>query len=610
MKKRITSVVLTLVLFFAPYNAVDLSAININESSAEETVGNNENVYNKIHFYFDESEHGTIDDIDELESAVLSVSAQDGVALLVNTDVNQDIENEITVTIEFASDFMETEQYIAFSNERETIDSPEELLDFRKRLNGFSKEYHEELILQNVDILSVLDYTEIESIGYSPFVVLKMDGNDLEVGSIITLCESEDIENISLGYEVVPEEEASWIDTMTGINAYDIVTNGTYTGDGIRIGVYESGGVCDITNTNLAGKNITIRDSSVATTPHATEVTALLSIIAPDADYYVSDVCDVGIAWFIQQNCDIINCSFGYFYNIDNHDGTYSEGTFGYRYDNDAVYDYQVTAHFVTICKSAGNINTNNTKASYNPYGKITSPGYAYNVITVGGVDRVLVSGQYKWMHESSACYKCSEPVVKPNVSAPNIVTVPNIGRCEGTSYASPQVAGCIALLMESDSQYRLSPEKVLATVTSTAQETYGYSGTIGEFDNKVGAGIVNLERMIDNDVVTYAYNTSGIAQTTVISRNVYLTAGAELQVGLAWLAIADLNPTTVYVTNYDLYVYGPNGGNITSTLTSSNVEMLRIPITTTGTYRIVVYQAEDINVDVSGDYISLAYNY
>ena len=35
--------------------------------------------------------------------------------------------------------------------------------------------------------------------------------------------------------------------------------------------------------------------------------------------------------------------------------------------------------------------------------------------------------------------------------------------------------------------------------------------------------------------IIIYAYNTSGIAQTTVISRNVYLTAGAELQVGLAW---------------------------------------------------------------------------
>ena len=69
------------------------------------------------------------------------------------------------------------------------------------------------------------------------------------------------------------------------------------------------------------------------------------------------------------------------------------------------------------------------------------------------------------------------------------------------------------------------------------------------------------------------------------------------------------MNPTTVYVTNYDLYVYDPNGENITSTLTSSNVEMLRIPISTTGTYRIVVYQVENMNEDVSGDYISLAYN-
>ena len=220
-------------------------------------------------------------------------------------------ENEINVTVEFSSNFMETEAYQAFLEERDTLDDIEEVHEWRARLNAYSKEFHQNLVNKSLAALADFEYSEYDVIGYSPFVVLKTDIADVSASSLVNLAECDNVEHISLAYETAPQSSATWDTVLEGVNVSDIVTQSTYTGDGIAIGVYESGGICDVTNANLVGKNITINpeSSSMDVTDHATEVTSILAIIAPEARFYVSHVDRLGIGWFI----DIILIACGAF---------------------------------------------------------------------------------------------------------------------------------------------------------------------------------------------------------------------------------------------------------------------------------------------------------
>lgn len=130
-------------------------------------------------------------------------------------------------------------------------------------------------------------------------------------------------------------------------------------------------------------------------------------------------------------------------------------------------------------------------------------------------------------------------------------------------------------------------------------------------FDEKVGAGIIDLEAMIDNNFYYSTFNSDGEATTNALSRQIQLNQGTEIQVGLAWLVTANTDDEEVYVTNYDLAIINSSGRIIASSrLTLSNVEMLRYTVETTDTYTIVARQFGDINSNNSGDWISLVYNF
>ncbi|MBO5356175.1 MAG: S8 family serine peptidase [Clostridia bacterium] len=599
--------ILSLILLMIPFSSSGIVATEAEQIQAEEKITTNENVYNKLHFYFDNEEHSTIDDVAELTNAVNSLKANSS---QLNAKDISNTTNEIEVTVEFDSNFMQTPQYLEFAKARESLKNPEEVLRFRQSLNDYSKKYHSALVNENIKLLSSLEYSSINVIDYSPFVTLNVNPSDLSIESVQTLCNFEKIKNISLSYETVAETQSFLDEALEGVNAYELVTHEFYTGEGLRIGVYESG-VCDTAYELLNNIDITKKDSSHTVKDHATMVTSIIASIAPNAKFFVSAIeeKDKGVEWFISKNCDIVNCSYGVFENGINSDGTYSEGIFEYRYDEDAIFDYQIRAHYVTVCVAAGNKQTNNKKDKYNPNGKVTSPGYAYNAITVGGVE---LNNSNKWEHSENSCYGCTTPKVKPNIVAPSVVTFPSKFETQrGTSLSTPIVTGCIALLLEAKPQHITYPERILAILNSTAETTYGYLALNGNYDEKVGAGIIDLEAMIDNNFYYSTFNSDGEATTDALSRQIQLNQGTEIQVGLAWLVTANTDDEEVYVTNYDLAIINSSGRIIASSrLTLSNVEMLRYTVETTDTYTIVARQFGDINSNNSGDWISLVYNF
>ena len=124
---------------------------------------------------------------------------------------------------------------------------------------------------------------------------------------------------------------------------------------------------------------------------------------------------------------------------------------------------------------------------------------------------------------------------------------------------------------------------------------------------------------MFDNPNYTELYNASGEYGDVLYSRTLYLNAGQEIQIAIAWLVEAycdddyfALSDAEVYVTDYDLILYFGSGPIIESgsSCIYSNVEMLRSTVTVSGTYTIVVVQAGDLDQNVEDDHIVLTYNY
>ena len=353
---------------------------------------------------------------------------------------------------------------------------------------------------------------------------------------------------------------------------------------------------------------------------------------------------------------DIINCSYLYTNNKkDPATGIYTENYSGYKIAIDGLYDYYVSAHFITIVVSSGNITTDNTDSRYNPYGKISSQAYAYNVITVGGLmqDRESAAqGLNIWKHHTNAAYITENgDETKPNISAPYKVTVPGAGEngndvvCNGTSYSAPIVAGCIALLMESNIDYCIFPEVISSTVMATATKNKGYDNDIypdNYLNIKTGAGVINLEAMLNCD---FSLSKDTFLQETLEDECVSITSPFDFTHTDNWgnlltfdieldyndsitLSLAWCVPTKAAsggkwepcCTNYDMYIFAPgdytsnDDFGVTLPIAESvtevyNNEFIRITAPETGTYTVVIWQYGDMDPTVTREYLAFAYH-
>ena len=448
--------------------------------------------------------------------------------------------------------------------------------------------------------------------------------SDIHLENFSDLIENESISHISFDYVQETVSEMSWNNVLDTINATDIVEDQIYTGAGIRIGILEASGRCDDTHDTLSGIDITYNNDGTRPieeqniSDHATKVTSILYTIAPDAEYYYDITANsADLSWFIDQYCDIINCSWGYTSAIKIADGQYAGATSNtYKMHQDGLYDYLVSTHFITVVKSAGNVNLNSTKSSYNPNALITNPGYAYNVITVGGVD-FQSSNNPRLVHATLAAYESGSDSVKPNISAPFTVDIPGIGVDQGTSLSTPQVAASLALLYEAVPRLDSYPEIAMVLVTASAQETYDYSNDDGYIDEQVGTGVLNVSGMFDiAENGDYEDDATFGNQSEIFSIDIYLNEGDILQASTTWLVRIvvdeDGDPSEMYFTDYDLVIQDENQILLDSSVlwSNSNVEFIRYEAEADGLYTIVVDLWGDFNYGGSDtDFLAIAYS-
>lgn len=338
---------------------------------------------------------------------------------------------------------------------------------------------------------------------YSPCVFA-----DLTMTKIAELIESDDVVSIEYvnndaSLEATDDAGTDATISMSSIEAaMEVIAAdqaiGTYnvTGAGVKIGQIEK--ACPEVSSvivNPNGCNTKERVWSnlencfvMQETSHPDNVYLIMSTIAPDATYYATGGCssnDVNssrgsffeqVEWLLSQGVNIINMSEGYYDKLNEYDVRS-------RWVDHIAYNHDV--HFV---KSAGNKNS-----TTNTGNDVSSPGMAYNIITVGATGMT-----YPYEIESYSSYNdwgIGRYVFRTN--KPDICAPGNFAGITGTSYSTPLVTATIALLCDYRPYLKTRQHTVKAILAaSTGKETRKYVSDQNDFAI-YGAGIVDARAAI-----------------------------------------------------------------------------------------------------------------
>lgn len=347
--------------------------------------------------------------------------------------------------------------------------------------------------------------------------------------------------------------------------------NGAYNADGYTVGVFGADGIPDKQDLDIDDSTTYGSYSGAPKDAHADRC-ALAAASTDDtqpgtahdatvsATYDPETDLDDKMTWFSFQDAPV-NCSWSV---------PYDDRQF---HDLDTRFNQFVMNNFQTIVNSAGNQGS----AGY----KITTPGRAMNVLTVGAADNQDSGYDPDDEWASYSCFK--EPISrhtfldwslsdikKPDVSAVGSPTaVPgDSATYQGTSYAASHVTGLATLMNKfgddvGDPLLTRSPELVKA-IAMVGATNVGDAGSYAR--NKMGTGIIDAsetEKVIKNGWYEFVPITSNWIGAT---RTFYAEAGDIVRIAVTWLA-NELHPSFWdYLglrsdVDLDVFVSTPSGG-------------------------------------------------
>ncbi|MCV0402350.1 MAG: cell wall-binding repeat-containing protein [Chloroflexi bacterium] len=243
----------------------------------------------------------------------------------------------------------------------------------------------------------------------------------------------------------------------------------------------------------------------------------------------------------------------------------------------------------------------------------ILSPGTAYNVLTVGGIDDRGTAGRNDdriWYYpgsngsnyrdRSGTAWNSHGDFNKPNVSAPapSVRTANGLG-ASGTSIASPIVAGIAAQVIARLPSLALRPEATRAIIMAGAiNRSPMPDGSINADHEGTGtASALWANRLLTNGDGTYGGHRMGsLTAGQALSQNISVLAGQKVKVVLSWNSKTSgtsiSNRTDRLAADLDLRITQPNGSVLGSYTFDNNYEWVEFTASSTGTVRIEVRQS------------------
>ena len=289
-------------------------------------------------------------------------------------------------------------------------------------------------------------------------------------------------------------------------------------------------------------------------------------------------------------DADIINTSIG--------QDTVTGSEEARRYFDTLVYEQGRLA-----VASAGN---------YTTFGhwEIVSPGTAWNVLTVGGLDdrgTLDRSDDMLWYYPGSNGSNYHDPTGsawnahgdfnKPNVSAPAPgVRTANGLAASGTSISSPIIAGIAAQLLARAPLLLLRPEGTRAIIMAGAvSRTPMPDGSLNADHEGTGsASALWANRLLATGDGTWGGNRLGtMSGGNTVVQEIAVVAGQTVKVVVSWnshAAGSDLsNRSDALATDMDLRVVQPDGSAVGSFSFDNNYEWVQFVASRSGTARIEV---------------------
>lgn len=458
---------------------------------------------------------------------------------------------------------------------------------------------------------------------YSPVILTSLDEtevNQLALKDGVTEIGLYAPSNVAELEEEVEEIVVAPLADSTSTNYLQVIKAATvqllYSGNGIKIGVFETGIPEQDVMESLNVSDYFTTDTEVRYSWHANMVATIVRTVAPEADIYCASTArrDTGaeyieaIEWLLSKNVNVINAS-----RVIGENEINVYGSIAKWLDHISYY------HSALFVQAAGNSGSNG----------LFSGAMSYNSIVVGAVDENGViwnetsqSSSYNpmdgnWASKPDLC----APGVNINETGEPTNTTGNLN-VSGTSLATPQVAGDIALMYQQQPSLLYMPEMVKAILTAGVRREFTRCVTQPRLASNAytqyGAGTLDCTR--NYELIRSLRYYDGSLDTTrsgvYADHTITVGAGTQLRVSLAYLQPIELSSYNDHITNPTatagvfpwLEIEILYNGNVIagSDNVTNNVKIVEHYTTQSGTYTIRVRSKRIADIT---SYYGLAWN-